>query len=45
MPVDRSAMFTGIFATTFTASVTVEQSTSSLPMLEPMSFRSICGQE
>jgi len=36
---------TGTFATAFTASVTTEQSPSSLPMLDPMSFRSMCGQE
>ena len=33
------------YATSFTASVTTEQSPSSFPMLEPMSFRSMCGQE
>src|SRR5258708_8710148 len=40
-----SFVHTGIFATSFTASVTTEQSPSSLPMLDPMSFRSMCGQE
>src|SRR5260221_6263627 len=40
-----SFVHTGTFATPFTASVTVEQSTVSLPMLEPMSFRSMCGHE
>src|SRR5690349_17395932 len=36
---------TGTFATAFTASVTVEQRTLSLPMFEPMSFLSMCGHE
>src|SRR5436305_4038973 len=36
---------TGTFATSFTAIVTTEQSTLSLPTFEPMSMRSMCGQE
>src|SRR5512143_350056 len=40
-----SLVHTGTFATSFTTSVTTEQSPSSLPMFEPMSFRSMCGQE
>src|SRR5688572_23099948 len=40
-----SLVHTGTLATSFTASVTTEHSPSSLPMLEPMSFRSMCGQE
>src|ERR1051325_3172942 len=36
---------TGTFATSFTATVTTEQSTLSLPTFEPMSTRSMCGQE
>ena len=36
---------TGTFATSLTASVTTEQRPWSLPMFDPMSRRSICGQE
>ena len=36
---------TGTVATSFTAWVTTEQSTLSLPTFEPMSMRSMCGQE
>src|SRR4051794_32146420 len=36
---------TGTLATSFTAIVTTEQSTLSLPTFEPMSMRSMCGQE
>src|SRR3954471_14131964 len=36
---------TGTLATSFTASVTTEQRPWSLPMLEPISRRSMCGQE
>src|ERR1700741_4408702 len=36
---------TGIFDTSFTACVTTEQRTLSLPTFEPMSTRSMCGQE
>src|ERR1051326_2971672 len=36
---------TGTFATSFTACVTTEQSTLSLPTFDPMSTRSMCGQE
>src|SRR3954466_817062 len=36
---------TGIFETSLTACVTTEQSTLSLPTFEPMSTRSMCGQE
>src|SRR5688572_28535036 len=36
---------TGTRATSFTASETVELSPSSLPMLDPMSLRSMCGHE
>jgi hypothetical protein len=36
---------TGTFATSFTTWVTREQSFWSLPMFEPMSSRSMCGQE
>ena len=36
---------TGTLATSFTTCVTVEQSLRSLPMFEPMSSRSMCGQE
>ncbi len=36
---------TGMVATSFTAIVTTEQSTLSLPTFEPMSTRSMCGQE
>ena len=40
-----SLTHTGIFATSFTACVTTEQRTLFLPTLEPMSTRSMCGQE
>src|ERR1019366_3193778 len=40
-----SLVHTGTRATSFTASVTTEQSPWSRPMFEPMSFRSMCGQE
>ena len=36
---------TGTLATSFTASVNTEQSPSSRPMFDPMSFRSMWGQE
>jgi hypothetical protein len=36
---------TGTFATSFTTWVTNEHSCWSRPMLEPMSSRSMCGQE
>src|SRR5687768_65124 len=36
---------TGTVDTSFTAWVTTEQSTLSLPTFEPMSMRSMCGQE
>src|SRR5258706_6576517 len=36
---------TGIFDTSLTAMVTTEQRTLSLPTFEPMSTRSMCGQE
>ena len=36
---------TGTRATSFTACVTTEQRTLSLPTFEPMSMRSMCGQE
>src|SRR5687768_13381167 len=36
---------TGTVDTSFTACVTTEQSTLSLPTFEPMSMRSMCGQE
>ena len=36
---------TGTFETSFTTWVTIEISSWSLPMLEPMSLRSMCGQE
>ena len=36
---------TGTLATSFTTWVTIEQSFWSLPMLEPMSSRSMCGQD
>src|SRR5215207_11078079 len=40
-----SLVHTGTVATSFTASVTNEQSAASLPMFEPMYFRSMCGHE
>jgi hypothetical protein len=40
-----SLAHTGTFATSFTTWVTTEQSFWSLPMLEPMSCRSMCGQD
>src|SRR5215212_6529833 len=40
-----SLVHTGTFASSLTASVTTEHRPSSLPMLDPMSFRSMCGHE
>src|SRR5262249_50874025 len=40
-----SLTHTGIVATSLTAIVTTEQSTLSLPTFEPMSTRSMCGEE
>ena len=40
-----SLAHTGTFATSLTVCVTNEQRASSLPMFEPMSARSMCGQD